>query len=155
MIFRPMHSDDLAAVSELGIRSKSTWGYPKSTMAVFAKELTHGPELIENSFAAIVACVGSQITGYFTLVRCDDDTIELDFMFVSPEFIGQGIGTAMMLEVIRLAVSHDAERLTLTADPNAVGFYQRFGADIVGDHQSSIPNRTIPMMEIALPSVGH
>lgn len=149
MHFRPLHINDLPEVSELGIRSKATWGYSEEAMAVFTQELTHGSDLITQSLEAIVACVDEKIVGYFTLVRRDDDSIELDFMFVIPESMRQGIGTAMMEEAMRLARSHDAEHLWLIADPNAVGFYEKFGAKQVAEHQSSISGRTIPVMKIA------
>jgi len=150
MYFRPLYVNDLPAISELGIRSKATWGYSDEVMAVFTEELTHGSDLITQSLEAIVACADEKIVGYFTLVRNDDDSIELDFMFVIPESMGQGIGTAMMHEAMRLARSHDADCLKLIADPNAVGFYEKFGAKQVSEHQSSIPGRTIPVMTIVL-----
>ena len=84
MHFRPLRINDLPEVSELGIRSKATWGYSEEAMAVFTEELTHGSDLITQSLEAIVACVDEKIVGYFTLVRRDDDSIELDFMFVIP-----------------------------------------------------------------------
>ena len=45
---------------------------------------------------------------------------------------------------------HGAKTLSLIADPNAQGFDEKFGARVVGQHQSSIPGRTIPMMAIDL-----
>ena len=119
-------------------------------MAVFTEELTHNSDLITASLEAIVACVDEKIVGYFTLIRRDDDSIELDFMFVLVESMGQGIGRAMMHEAIRLARSYEAEHLWLIADPQAVGFYEKFGAKQVSNHQSRIPGRTIPVMRIEL-----
>ena len=150
MQFRNITIEDLPEVSELGIRSKATWGYCPETMAVFTEELTHNSDLITASLEAIVACVDEKIVGYFTLIRRDDDSIELDFMFVLVESMGQGIGRAMMHEAIRLARSYEAEHLWLIADPQAVGFYEKFGAKQVSNHQSRIPGRTIPVMRIEL-----
>ena len=150
MQFRNITIDDLPEVSKLGIRSKATWGYGPEAMAVFTEELTHSSDLITGSLEAIVACVDEKIVGYFTLIRRDDDSIELDFMFVLVEAMGQGIGRAMMHEAIRLARSYEAEHLWLIADPQAVGFYEKFGAKQVSNHQSSIPERTIPVMRIEL-----
>ena len=150
MQFRDLTIDDLGEVSELGVRSKATWGYSTEEMAVFAEELTHGPELITQSLEAIVACANERTVGYFTLVQRQDGSLELDFMFVHPELIGQGVGAAMMHEALRLARLHNAEQLLLIADPNAVGFYERFAAEQIGEHQSSIPGRRIPVMRIRL-----
>ena len=150
MQFRNITRDDLREVSELGVRSKATWGYSDEVMAVFTEELTHDVELIDKNLEAIVACVEEKIVGYFTLVRRKDDSIELDFMFVRVESMLNGVGTAMMHEAVRLARSHGAEHLWLIADPNADGFYEKFGAKQTSEYQSSIPGRTIPVMRIDL-----
>ena len=44
-----------------------------------------------------------------------------------------------------------ASGITLDADPNSVGFYQRMGMEIVGESPSgSIPGRMLPRMRKAL-----
>ena len=150
MRFRNVTIQDLPEISALGVRSKATWGYSDEAMAVFTEELTHNSDLLTRSLEAIVACADNKIVGYFTLVRRDDDSIELDFTFVLVESMGQGIGRAMRLEAMRLARSYQAEHLWLIADPQAVGFYEKFGAKQVSNHQSRIPGRTIPVMRIVL-----
>ena len=42
----------------------------------------------------------------------------------------------------------------LISDPNAGGFYENQGARITGEHHSSIPGRTIPIMTIGLRTQG-
>ena len=96
MQFRGITIDDLPEVSELGIRSKATWGYSPEAMAVFTEELTHSSDLITGSLEAIVECVDEKIVGYFTLIRRDDDTIELDFILVLVEAMRQGIGLSII-----------------------------------------------------------
>jgi hypothetical protein len=41
--------------------------------------------------------------------------------------------------------------MELDADPNAVGFYERMGAEVVGETPSRImPDRTLPRMRVTL-----
>ncbi len=145
---RDMEESDLHVVSELGIRSKQWWNYPDYMQCVFRKELTHGPDLLSKSLVAKVAVQCGRIVGYFTLVQECPQEIELDFMFVAAEKIGQGIGSTMMREAIRMAAKKNARSLVLIADPHAVGFYEKFGAQIFGEHASSIPGRKIPVMRL-------
>lgn len=141
---------DLVSVSALGIHSKASWGYTSEEMAVFTAELTLSQELLADSITAKVAMVDEEIAGYYTLRKHEDSGIELDYMFVAPEHFHRGIGTKLMIDAMAEARDWKARELTLIADPNAVGFYEKFGAKIIGRHVSSIPNRRIPIMSIEL-----
>ena len=145
-----MTADDLPRVSELGVRSKASWGYDAQAMEVFSEELTHDEALLERSLVAQVALRDGEIVGYFTLVQHSLGEIELDYMFVAQESFGTGVGREMMEAAMSHARELGAEKLTLIADPNAQGFYQKFGAVVTGSHQSSIKGREIPIMEIRL-----
>src|SRR5436305_14891374 len=49
----------------------------------------------------------------------------------------------------------DAQRLTILADPNAAGFYQRNGAVRIGEAPSdAVPGRLPPLYEVRLEPVG-
>ena len=47
------------------------------------------------------------------------------------------------------AARRGVAKLTIIADPNSTGFYEKFGAKRIGEYQSSIPARLIPIYEIA------
>jgi ribosomal protein S18 acetylase RimI-like enzyme len=54
-------------------------------------------------------------------------------------------------EMVAFARSRGVQRLTLTADPNAVGFYERYGMRVVGREPSTyVPGRTLPVMAMDL-----
>ena len=54
-----------------------------------------------------------------------DGACELDGLFVEPELMGRGIGRELVADVI--ARSEGAMRLNVTANPCAVGFYEKLG----------------------------
>ncbi|MDF1814972.1 MAG: GNAT family N-acetyltransferase [Verrucomicrobiales bacterium] len=148
---RALDTGDLAAISDLGVRSKASWGYSSEEMSVFASELTHGTSLLEKSFCARVAVDPSgNILGYFSLLDRSSQIVELDYFFVSPEHFGNGIGTRMMEAAFEESRARRARKMTLISDPNAAGFYEKFGFRIVDHHQSSIAGRSIPIMEKVL-----
>jgi predicted N-acetyltransferase YhbS len=155
IISRPMALDDLATVSQLGIASKQSWGYDTNQMRVFADELTLSPNAFRGLLAAEVACRGGEIVGYYTLRRHADGSAELEHLFVAPERFHQGIGRALFSSAIKQASSRGVATLTIIADPNSAGFYERLGAKKAGDHQSSIPGRVIPIFEVPTGAEGH
>jgi predicted N-acetyltransferase YhbS len=149
MTSRPMTLDDLATVSQLGIAAKWSWGYDANQMRVFANELTLSPDAFAGLFVAEVACLGREIVGYYTIRQHADGIVELEHLFVAPERFHQGIGRMLFWNAMNQAAVRGVARLTIIADPNSAGFYERLGAKKTGDHQSSIPGRIIPIYEIA------
>jgi len=148
--FRAMTEADLPEVSKLGIESKATWGYPPGQMVVFREELTFDSNNLHSFTVAEVAMECDRLVGYYTLRRHADGSLELDHMFVAADRLRRGIGATMLQRAILKARELGATSLMLIADPSASGFYERFGAIKTGDHQSSIPDRTIPIYEIEL-----
>ena len=145
---RPMTPGDLAAVSQLGIASKGSWGYDADQMRVFAKELTLSPEAFDGLLVAEVACRGEEIVGYYTIRQHADGITELEHLFVAPEWFHRGIGGTLYGSALQQAAAHGFAKLTIIADPHSAGFYEKLGAKKTGDHQSGIPNRIIPIYEV-------
>lgn len=145
---RPMKTDDLAIVSQLGINAKQSWGYDAGQMRVFADQLILSREVFAGLLEAEVACLEGEIVGYYTLRLRADGKTELEHLFVAPKWFHQGIGSLLFKRAMRQAAQQGVEKLTIIADPNSSGFYEKFGAKKVGDHQSRIPNRLIPIYEI-------
>jgi GNAT superfamily N-acetyltransferase len=76
---------------------------------------------------------------------------EVDMLFVAPEHIGAGVGAALFAALRAAAVAAGFSRLRIESDPNATGFYERQGAERVGEAPSvSIPGRTLPVLELDL-----
>lgn len=150
-----MTPGDLAIVSQLGIESKRSWGYDADQMSVFAKELTLSPESLSGLLVAEVACLAGEIVGYSTIRRHPDGIVELEHLFVAPERFHQGIGRTLFFSAKDQAALRGIARLTIIADPNSAGFYEKLGAIKSGDHQSSIPGRVIPIYEAATGTRNH
>jgi len=79
------------------------------------------------------------------------DTLDLEKLFVEPQWLGTGVGRALMAHAIDEARRRGAKRLTILADPNAAGFYERNGARLLGEAPSNaIPGRSLPLYEVRL-----
>jgi GNAT superfamily N-acetyltransferase len=55
------------------------------------------------------------------------DGVELDDLFVDPDWMGQGVGRALVEDLVTSARRNDCRRVTVTANEHAVAFYERTG----------------------------
>ena len=145
---RSMTPGDLAAVSQLGIAAKQSWGYNADQMKLFADQLTLSRAAFAGLLAAEVACRGDEVVGYYTLRHHAGGKTELEHLFVMPRWFHKGVGSILLTRAMHEAARRGIAKLTIIADPHSAGFYEKFGAKKVADHQSKIPNRLIPIYEI-------
>ncbi len=76
---------------------------------------------------------------------------ELDKLFVEPDWIGRGIGRILLDCSIQAARKNGARTMRVTADPDAVQFYEKMGFERIGEEPSgSIPGRVLPVLRLQL-----
>ncbi len=85
----------------------------------------------ERATTRVAVLADGRIAGFATPV-VSDGFIELDDLFVEPEFMRQGIATALNLDVVEVARRHHLARVEVTANPHALAFYEHVG--FVADH---------------------
>jgi GNAT superfamily N-acetyltransferase len=75
---------------------------------------------------------------------------ELEHMWVSPDYIGTGVGKELFLDAMERAAALDVRDVELSADPNAAGFYTRMGAMQIGEVDAPIDGqeRKLPRLKI-------
>lgn len=101
-------------------------------------------ELADGDVTYFVAEIERQLVGYAKLKRNSREEgvsgynpIELCRLYNMKEFIGKGIGKALMLKCLEFAGEnrHDAIWLGVWEDnANAINFYRRFGFEKCGEH---------------------
>lgn len=144
------NSDDHEMLSEITKLSKAFWGYSEEQMAQWNDVLTITKEYIQTNFAYKLINE-SQVIGYYSYFNTEKDIVKLDNLFVLPEYIGKGYGNYLMDDFLnRIKENHDIRKVTLDADPNAEKFYQKFGFETIGQLETSIKNRFLPIMELKL-----
>ncbi len=72
----------------------------------------------EDSSGSIVGFASYLISG---------DVIELEDLFVDPEWMGRGVGRRLVLAIAASARELGFDRLEVTANPHAMRFYERTG----------------------------
>ncbi len=137
---------DAKKLTEIALKSKTFWGYSKLDLESWREDLTITPKMITkcNICKFIVDDI---IAGFYVLNPPKEDLIELEMLFVTPEFIGKGIGKKLLLHSFKKAIHLNAKYMTLLADPNAVPFYESKGFYEIDKKESSIANRFLPVMQ--------
>ena len=146
--FRRASPEAAEELTALTLASKAHWGYDQDFMDLARPSLTVTPEYLEVN-DCLVAEIDGATVGWFSLVPVPDGLL-LDNFFLLPAHIGSGVGRLMWDEALRRAEAAGAERMTLEADPNAAGFYERMGARLTGSVTAPYTGRRLPVYEVRL-----
>ena len=142
--------DQAALLTDIAHASKRHWGYPKSWIQLWNSQLTVLPESIVNRPTA-VARIGGRVVGFHQLQPLGR-SLRLDHLWVFPQWMGQGVGTALFRDACRRGAALGWSELRIVSDPNAVGFYERIGAVRSGSERDSVEGqiRELPVLLVPL-----
>ena len=98
--------------------------------------LLANPDALELSEVAVgrtrVATVAvGRVVGFVTTAVAGG-VIEVEDLFVDPDWMGRGAGMALMLDVVAAARERGIERNEVTANLHALGFYEKAGFVVDG-----------------------
>ncbi len=130
---------EMGALVELQRRSSLVWEEYRDSL------LAH-PEVIEVPAGALaagqvrVAVSDGVIVGFATVMPVSGGVGEVDGLFVEPDLMRGGIGRLLVEDAVVIACDHGLARLEVTANPRALGFYEKVGFVAVGE----VPTRFGP-----------
>ena len=141
--------DDNEVLTTITKKSKAYWGFSENILKEWEGLLTVTKSYIEiNEVYKLVQ--DDQIIGYYSYFSIDEYTIKLDNIFILPEFIGKGFGKILMNDFLKNIRQLGINKITLDAEPNAEKFYKMFGFETIGQLESSIKERYLPIMELQI-----
>lgn len=140
---------DAKNLSEIALKSKAYWGYSVKDLKTWKSDLTVSEKMIDELFVHKFI-VDDKITGFYILNPPIEKSVELEMLFVHPNYMGKGIGKQLLSHVFTKALQLRANYITLLSDPNAVPFYLSQGYHIVDKKESSIAGRFLPIMKLEL-----
>ncbi|HEX2914339.1 MAG TPA: GNAT family N-acetyltransferase [Chloroflexia bacterium] len=150
---RRARPEEAALLTEITLRSKAHWGYSQPFMEAARPSLTLQPDYIKANSVYLLE-TGAEVAGYYSLLPKGNNVVELDFLFIDPRYIGQGIGRKLWSHAVKIARQSGYSSMLIEADPNAEAFYQKMGALSVGERESSViaqfPGRKLPLLEYKL-----
>ena len=95
--------------------------------------------------------IGDELVAFYALQFLDEQTAELEAIFIEPAYIGSGIGRLLIEHMKATAISRGSERIVIQGDPHAEEFYLAIGARRRGSRESaSISGRQLPLFELLL-----
>ncbi|MDQ8014459.1 MAG: GNAT family N-acetyltransferase [Flavobacterium nitrogenifigens] len=142
-------TEDHILLTEITKRSKAYWGYSEEQIEKWSNNLTVTADYIEkNNVCNLV--IENQIIGYYSYLRLEENQVKLDNLFILPEYIGKGFGSYLMNDFLERMRNEKCQKIILDSEPNAEQFYQKIGFTKIGEFETSIKNRFMPIMEMKL-----
>ena len=142
MVIRPAEPGDADRLREVAAAAKGQWGYDEELVRSWAAGI-----LLEGEIE--VAEEDGAVAGWSALLPGEGGVYVLEDLWVAPPWMGRGVGAELFRRAAARARDLGASALELGADPNAVGFYEKVGARVVGEHLSEW-NRMTPVMRLEL-----
>ncbi|CAM1351307.1 GNAT family N-acetyltransferase [Tenacibaculum insulae] len=137
---------DVDLLTNIALISKAHWGYSNELIESWRTDLTVTLKMIEEAMV-YKFIQNNKIAGFYILNQSKENNIELEMLFILPEFIGKGIGKKLLLHAFKESQRLNTNTITLLADPNAIAFYKSQGFKIIDKKESTIPNRFLPIMQ--------
>lgn len=147
---RRAQPEDSAPLTQIAHVAKRHWGYPERWISLWKDLLTITPQFILNN-EVYVAIISDEIAGFYALML-NGNKLVLEHMWVAPAHIGLGLGRKLFSHAVARAISLNASVIEIDADPHAEGFYERMGAQRVGEISTDIEGqpRLLPRLVVAI-----
>lgn len=141
--------EDHTLLTVITKKSKAFWGYDEQQMEKWNDLLTITSDyILKNETYKLV--LENEIIGYYSLLEIDPQTLKIDNLFISPKFIGKGLGKKLMADIFEKAKLNSYTSVILDSDPNAEGFYSHHGFIKIDQIKTSVKNRFLPVMKKTL-----
>lgn len=141
--------DDSEVLTKITKLSKAYWGFSEDILKEWEHLMTITPDYIEKN-KVFKLIQNNQIIGYYSFFFIDEKIIKMDNLFILPEFIGKGFGKILMNDFLEKTSQLEINKITLDSEPKVENFYKNFGFVTVGQLESSLKNRFLPIMELRI-----
>ncbi len=134
-------------LTDIALTAKRHRGYPEEWIKLWTEGLTIGSNYILQN-QVFTAIYEGKIIAFTALVQ-REDAYEVEHLWVLPKYMGLGVGKELVLHLKNLlsTLNTTGLKVIVVSDPNAVGFYQKMGATIIGEYESTPSKRMLPILE--------
>jgi GNAT superfamily N-acetyltransferase len=141
---------DAEVLTRIAFAAKRHWGYPERWISHWSESLTITPEFVRDN-EVYSAVSGVEPIGFYAITGTGR-ALELEHLWVSPAWIGSGMGRLLFEHALKRAALRGAKSVEIEADPNAEGFYLKMGARRVGENVYEMEGhrRVLPLVAVDL-----
>lgn len=144
--FRKAKIIDSVSLTKLAIQSEAYWDYDDIFIEKFAELYNVSEEYIASNPVYILYNENDMI-GFYGMLLSEEETA-LEYLYVAPEFIGNGYGKILWNHMINICLEKGIKEFHLVTSPQAKDFYIKLGARYIGEVESLvIKNRMIPKLQ--------
>lgn len=147
----PATRDNAVRLTQIAHSAKSFWGYPSRWIELWRDQLTISGAYIDRHQVYAATDEDGVILGFYALSG-DGERLSLDHLWVQPSSFGAGVGRALFTHAVDRAQQLGASKLEIESDPHAEGFYQRMGAETIGEVTYELDGqpRCLPLLLVTL-----
>ena len=145
---REAQAGDATALTAIALAAKRHWGYPEDWITAWTPQLTLTPELLR-TLPSWLAMLHGEPVGFVSLADHDPDW-GIEHLWILPSHHGRGVGRRLLATALDFVARRRPGRVTIEADPNALGFYVHCGAHQIGTVPAPVLGtaRELPLLEI-------
>ena len=124
---------EAAALASLQRRSSDVWEEYRAQLAANPGVIEPPHQAIAEGRVRVAVDASQRRLGFSVVLAPEDGRVELDDLFVEPDAMERGVGRLLVADVVSRAAALHATCVDVTANPNALGFYERVGFRVTGE----------------------
>lgn len=146
-MFRLAQVEDVARLRALAHESEKHWGYNAAFMEKFDRDFNISADFVRKHPVRIL--LEEAPVAFWGLHQAGAEW-ELEYFYVSAEKIGKGYGRSLWQDLLEWCAAKNVPSFGFVTSWQAVPFYEKMGAAVVGERKSAIDERTIPYLRFVL-----
>ncbi len=150
MQFHIAGANELPRLRSIAHHSEAHWGYSREFMEIFDRKFNIDTGFLRKN-PVYSGKIQETTVGFWGMQEVDSCLPELEYFYISPEYLNQGLGKIMWEHMTAWCKGQGISAFTFVTSPQAVGFYEKMGAVVTGERFSSIDGRRIPLLEYRQP----
>jgi len=150
LVIQKAELKDSAILTEISKSAKAYWDYPEEWLQLWENDLTITIAQIQQHQVFKLTREG-EILGFCMIIE-EGELVEIEHLWIRPKYIGKGLGKYLLTEVLQSVITKSHTTLSVLADPNVVGFYEKFGLKTIQYLPGQPEGRVLPLMQSPLNS---